>query len=302
MKRPTRRPLTVAVGLLATVPILLTAACGGSPTADVAKQTPTARLDPSLHDRLPLSVRERGILRIGTDASYAPMSSFGPDGRTIIGMEPDLGAEIGRVLGVRVEFVDTDFTKILSEVAGGELDLGVSAMTDTPERAKTADFVNYFSAGTAILVQRGNPAGITDIQDLCGKIVAIEAGTTQVDLLARTQKNCVNEPIVVRTYSTNSDALVQLRTGRAVAVLTDLPPAVFLVNDPRTRSHYQLASTTQYEPGLYGIVVAKSQRSLRDAVQGALEELMHSGVYADVLARWGAGDGAVDRVSINSDR
>jgi polar amino acid transport system substrate-binding protein len=302
MNRPTRRPLTVAAGPLVALAILLTAACAGSPTPDVAKQMPTARVDPSLHDRLPPSVLERGVLRVGTDASYAPMSSFGPDGRTIIGMEPDLGAEIGRVLGVRVEFVNTDFTKLLSDVARGELDLGMSAMTDTPERAKTADFVNYFSAGTAILVQRGNPAGITDIQDLCGKIVAIEAGTTQVDLLARTQKNCVSEPIIVKTYSTNSDALVQLRTGRAVAVLNDLPPAVFLVNDPRTRSHYQLASTTQYEPGLYGIVVAKSQRSLRDAVQGALEELMYGGVYTDVLARWDVRDGAVDRVSINSDR
>ena len=78
----------------------------------------------------------------------------------------------------------------------------------------------------------------------------------------------------MRTYATNSDALVQLRTGRAVAVLNDFPPAVFLVNDPRTRSHYQLASTTQYEPGLYGIVVAKDQPALRDAVQGACEQLL----------------------------
>ena len=85
----------------------------------------------------------------------------------------------------------------------------------------------------------------------------------------------------MRTYPTNSDALVQLRTGRAAAVLNDLPPAVFLVNDPRTRSHYQLASTTQYEPGLYGIVVSQDQRGLRDAVQGACEQLLRwSGVWS----------------------
>ena len=96
-------------------------------------------------------------------------------------------------------------------------------------------------------------------QGLCGRVVAVEGGTTQVDLLARAQCNCPALPIIVRTYATNSDALVQLRTGRAVAVLNDLPPAVFLVNDPRTKSYYQLASTTQYEPGLYGVVVAKDQ-------------------------------------------
>jgi len=302
MNRPTTRHLRVMSGLALAVVATLLAGCSGSATPSASDQADKARFDQSLHDRLPQSVQDRGVLLVGTDASYAPMSSFGPDGRTIIGMEPDLGVEIGRVLGVSVEFVNSDFTELLGKVADGELDLAMSAMTDTAERAKNTDFVNYFSAGTSIVVRRGNPAGITGIRDLCGKVVAVERGTTQVDLIARTQRNCGDQPIIVKTYSTNPDALVELRTGRAVAVLNDLPPAVFLVNDPRTKSHYQLASTTQYEPGLYGIVVAKSQPGLRDAVQGACEELLRSGVYAAVLARWDVADGAVERISINSDR
>jgi len=279
---------------------MLTAACGGSASTPSA-EGPHARFNQTLHDRLPASVRERGVLRVATDASYAPMSSFGPDGRTIIGMEPDLGAEIGRVLGVRVKFLQRAFPGILSDVADGRVDIAMSAMTDTPERAEVVDFVNYFSAGTAILVQRGNPAGVMDLADLCGRVVAVEEGTTQVDLLARAQGNCP-EPMTVKTYPTNSDALVRLRTGRAVAVLNDLPPAVFLVTDPSTKPHYQLASDTQYEPGLYGIAVSRDLPDLRDAIQGASEQLVRSGVYSDVLARWGAESGAVGRISINSDR
>jgi len=302
MKRPSVPPLRVVAGLVLAFAAILVAACSGSTTTAVSAPAHEARFNQALHDRLPQSVRDRGVLRVGTDASYAPMSSFAPDGHTIIGMEPDLGVEIGRVLGVRLQFVKTTFSTLLADVAGGRLDVAMSAMTDTPERAKTADFVNYFSAGTAIVVQFGNPAGVTDIKDLCGKVVAVESGTTQVDLLARTQKNCGDRPITVRTYATNSDALVELRTGRAVAVLNDLPPAIYLVNDARTRSHYQLASTTQYEPGLYGIVIAKSQPGLRDAVQGACEELLRSGVYDDVLNRWDARNGAVRAISINSGR
>ncbi len=302
MKRPSVPPLRVVAGLVLAVGATLVAACSGSTTTAVSAPAHEARFNQALHDRLPQSVRDRGVLRVGTDASYAPMSSFAPDGHTIIGMEPDLGVEIGRVLGVRLQFVKTTFSTLLADVAGGGLDVAMSAMTDTPERAKTADFVNYFSAGTAIVVQFGNPAGVTDIKDLCGKVVAVESGTTQVDLLARTQKNCGGRPITVGTYATNSDALVELRTGRAVAVLNDLPPAIYLVNDARTRSHYQLASTTQYEPGLYGIAIAKSQPGLRDAVQGACEELLRSGVYDDVLNRWDARNGAVRGISINSGR
>lgn len=90
----------------------------------------------------------------------------------------------------------------------------MSATTDTPERARTADFVDYFSAGTSIVVPRGNPAGVTDIKDLCGKVVAVESGTTQVDLLARARKNCGDQLTTVKTYTTNSVPLVELRAGR----------------------------------------------------------------------------------------
>ena len=288
--------------LVALLPALLLAGCAAAGTEPEPPDAPALSVDEDLHALLPDAVRERGVLRIGTDPSYAPMSSYGDDGRTIVGMEPDLGDALGDVLGVDVRFVDTDFTTILPDVAAGRLDLGMSAMTDTPERAEEVDFVNYFSAGTSIVVQRGNPAGVFELEDLCGKVAAVETGTTQVDLLDRAQGRCDGEPIDVRTYPTNSDALVQLRTGRAAAVLNDLPPAALLVTDPGTRGDYQLASTAQLEPGLYGVAVDKDLPALRDAVHEALEILHERGVYADVLAHWGVEDGAVEDVTVNSGR
>ena len=193
---------------VALLPALLLAGCSAAGSENEAGQGPRLEVDQELHEMLPDGVRERGSLRVGTDASYAPMSSYGEDGRTIVGVEPDLGKALGQVLGVKVVFQPVDFTAIIPGVQAGTLDLGMSAMTDTEQRAEHVDFVNYFSAGTSILVQRGNPAGITEINDLCGKVVAVEKGTTQVDLLDRSQANCGPEKIDVRTYSTNSDALV----------------------------------------------------------------------------------------------
>lgn len=261
MNRPTYGRLRVAASLFLAVGAVVLAACGTTSPAPTAVQT--AGVDQRLHNLLPASVRSSGVLRVGTDASYAPMSAFGPDGRTIIGVEPDLGVQIGHILGVRLQFGNVDFALLRQRVASGQLDLAISAMTDTPEREKSADFVNYFMTGTSIVVQRGNPAAVTELNDLCGKVVAVESGTTQVDLLARAQANCVKKPIIVHTYPNNSDALLQLRTGRAAAVLNDYPPAVFLVNDVRTKSQYQLASTLQYEPAQYGI--ARRQESARPA-------------------------------------
>lgn len=290
-----RTPIGVAA-LVAVVAMLLPG-CGAPAQPATARVT---EMDAELRDMLPQAVLDAGVLRVGTDASYAPMSTFGADGRTIIGVEPDLGAELGRLLGVEVRFEPMGFTEILPAVAAGDLDLGVAAITDTPERQRTVDFVNYFGAGTSIVVQRGNPAGIRDIEDLCGTTVAVERGTTQVDLLARAQRGCAAERIEVSTHTTNYDALVRLRTGRAVAVLNDLPPAVALVRNARTRSQYELASPTQYEPGLYGVAVARDRRRLRGAVRAALQEMVDRGSYGSILSRWGVESGAVQRIGLNS--
>jgi polar amino acid transport system substrate-binding protein len=294
----TRRPLTAALAL-GTCLLLSVSACGGG-AAPVSTRTSGPALDQTLHDRLPQGVRDAGVVRVATDASYAPASSFGPDGHEIVGFEPDLAEALGTTLGVRFEFVNADFSKIIGMVVNDEIDLGISAMTDTSEREKDVDFVTYFSAGTSIVVQRGNPHGVTDVKDLCGKKVAVEEGTVQVGLLARTQSNCGGRPIVVDQYPQNSDALLQLRTGRVAAVLNDFPPASYLVNAPRTKSHYQLASTVQYEPGQYGIAVNKQEVALRDVLKDAIDQLIRNGAYTKVLEHWGVVGGAVTTSEVNA--
>ena len=295
------RPAMGRAALVALAALVATAltACGGS-AAPVDRAAATAGFDKALHDRLPKEVRSAGVVRVATDASYAPASFFAPDGRTIVGFEPDLAAAMGQVLGVRFEFVNVDFTEVLPHLVRHEVDAVFSAMTDTPDREEQADFVNYFTAGTAILVKRGNPLGVTDLKDLCGKIVAVEKGTVQVDLLERSQVGCPGASIDIRTYQTNSDALVQLRTGRAAAVLNDYPPAAYTATDAKRKGHFQLASNTQYEPGAYGIAIAKDRTQLRDVLHDTLERLMREGDYAEILHRWGVSDGALRSASINA--
>lgn len=284
---------------------LLVLAAGGCGTPASSAKTTAASVDNSiqvdqaLHDKLPLSVRNTKTLRLVTDASYAPMEQFAPDGRTIVGFEPDLADALGRVLGVKIQMVEGTFQTAIDRVADGTYDGALSAMTDTAEREKKADFVDYFSAGTSIVVQRGNPAGITEIDNLCGRIVAVEQGTTQADLLHRTQKGCGDRPIQISQMKTNADALLQLRTGRAAAVLNDYPAASHLAADSRAGNYFQLASAAQYEPGVFGIAVAKGNAQLRDALQAALTKVIASGVYADLLTRWGVSDGAVTRATVN---
>jgi len=294
----TLRTLRTATLLAACLPLL--AGCGGPGAAD-AGDRPTVDTDTGLHERLPAEVRAAGVLVVGTDATYAPATFFGPDGRTVVGFEADLGAALGQVLGVRVEFSVVEFDGLLGALGAGDVDLVLSAMTDTAERQQQADFVNYFRAGTSVVVQRGNPSGVSELRDLCGETVAVERGTVQVDLLERIQRHCpTGRPVLVEEQPSNADALVELRTGRVAAVLADYPPAAYLTTDARTQADYQLATDTQYEPGLYGIAVAPERTQLREAVQAGLERLLADGVYGEVLQEWGVAEGALRTVSVNA--
>ncbi|MGY1696244.1 MULTISPECIES: ABC transporter substrate-binding protein [unclassified Geodermatophilus] len=293
----THRALTGTAVLAA---VLLAAGCGAAadPAAPDPDAAPAVSVDQRLHAALPEEVRDSGVLTVANDPSYPPASSFGPDGRTIVGFEPDLGAALGDLLGVEVRFEASSFDTLLDDLAEDRFDLVMSAVTDTAEREQQADFVNYFRAGSSIVVTRGNPHGIHDLAGLCGRSVAVEAGTVQVGLLERAQSSCAGR-IDVHELPTNDDALLELRTGRADAVVADYPPAVFVTTDPRTQSSFQLVSDTQYEPGLYGIAVATDRPELRDTLTRALQRLVDDGVYQQLLDRWEVGHGAVDAVTVN---
>jgi polar amino acid transport system substrate-binding protein len=256
-------------------------------------------MDPTLHAELPETVRTRGFVRLVTDASYAPMEYFAADGRTIIGFEPDLAAALGQVLGIRVEMVVGVFNTALDEVSAGTYDGVLSSMTDTEDRRDKADFVNYFSTGTSILVQRGNPKRIVDLDDLCGHAVAAEKGTFQERMLQRTAKACGSAPLRIVSLPTNADALVELRLGRVVAALQDYPPASYLTTDERTSAFFELASDEQYEPGLFGIAVDRRNGALRDCLRDALQRLIDSGTYRDLLARWELTGSGVTKATVN---
>ena len=284
--------------------VALALAAGGcasaaNSTKDASASSDGVRYDAALHAKLPAPVRNRGEIRLLTAPSYAPMEQLAADGQTIIGFEPDLASALGSVLGIKVVMVAGDFDTSLDNISKGAYDGVLSSMNDTPEREKKADFLDYFQAGTSILVQRGNPNGITDLDDLCGQVVAVEAGTVQDDLLHRSQHSCGDRKMIISRFKSNADAWQELRTGKAVAVLNDYPPAAYMAGDAKTRAYYQLSSTVQYEPGLFGIALAKTNRELRDALRQALDRLIRSGAYNELLQRWNLIGGGLPASSIN---
>ena len=241
---------------------------------------------------LPDNIKSAGVLKIATDASYAPVESFAKDNKTIVGFDPDLGQALGKVLGVKVVFTNTGFDGILPAVAAGRYDMAMSAMTDRKDREATVDFVDYFSAGTSFMIKKGGKA-VTSVDQLCNLKVAVEKGTTQLDDATAQGKKC---KVTVLPFPDQNGANLALSSGRADVVMADSPVNAYAAK--QSNGAFEI-SGTPYGTAPYGIAIPKKSGQLRDAVAAALTKLIADGGYKAVLTKWGVGDGAVTEAKIN---
>ncbi|MGW4808850.1 ABC transporter substrate-binding protein [Kitasatospora sp. NPDC004272] len=305
--RPGARPRPAAGALTAAAlaGTLLLAGCGSTaPSGGDAGSASGPR------DRLPEQVRKDGVLRIGADLTYPPIG-FKADGDRPDGLDVDLANALGNVLGLRVQFSDVPFDRLRLGLQAHEYDVVMSGMTDTPQRRDGVDeqarkvndgvdFLDYFATGTSIVVAGGNPQRIAGLDDLCGRTVAVQRGTTQAGMLERQAGACekAGRKLTVTETETDEQALALVAQGRAAADLDDAPVAAYAVKNGRAGGKFQLTGE-QWQVAPYGIAFSKEDTALRDAVTEALDRLIHSGEYDGILAKWGLSDGAVQSAVVN---
>jgi polar amino acid transport system substrate-binding protein len=275
---------------LAAAALLLVSGCGsGSDDKSNVKTAPLASL-------LPQDIRDKGSLVVGSDVAYAPVESFAADGKTVIGIDPDIAKALGDQLGVTLTFTNSTFDGLITSLTSKRIDLIMSAMSDTKKRQASIDFVDYFIVGTSIIVAKGNPNHIQSLADFCGKTVAIQQGTTQDDVAEAQKKECGAKGMTILKFPTDPEALLQVKQGRAVADMNDFPVAA---NTVKQSSDYEVVGE-QIEAGPYGIGVRKTDTQLRDALQKAMQAIIDDGTYGQILAKYGVTAGAVKTATVNA--
>jgi polar amino acid transport system substrate-binding protein len=258
--------------------------------------------DQALVSGLPASVAQSKKVNVGSNVQSAPNNFYAADGTTPIGFEVDLAKAIGRKLGVDMAYQDMAFGSLITSLQSGRIDMTIAGMNDTKERQQQIDFVDYFSSGITIMVQKGNPEGITGPDGLCGKNVAVVQGTSHQTFAAAQSDRCVKagKPAITVT-ATDSDTQNQnqLRTGRVAAILNDLPSAAYISKTAGDGNTFEVVPGPPIDGGPYGIGFAKTNVALRDAVKQALGELMADGTYQQILQSWGVDQGALKEPAIN---
>ncbi|GIJ23958.1 ABC transporter substrate-binding protein [Micromonospora lutea] len=279
---------------------LSVAGCGEKEATEQPGAGPsvTADADASLAAKVPDAIKADGKIVVGSDTSYAPAEFLDTDGKTAIGFDVELFKAVAAKLGLEAEFVSADFGAIITGVSSGKYEVGVSSFTINEERKAQANMVSYYQVGTQWVTKKGNPAGVS-IDDACGKKIAVQRDTVQVEDIEKRSKACTDAgkpEITIEQFPGQDAATAAVVSGKDDAMLADYPVGVYAV----TQSNGQLELLDKmYEAAPYGYVVAKDQSAFAEAIRDATKALIDDGTYQAILDKWEVGDGAITDPAIN---
>ncbi|GLV49024.1 amino acid ABC transporter substrate-binding protein [Thermus sp. LT1-2-5] len=221
-------------------------------------------------------IRRSGEIRIGTEGAFPPFNYF-DEKNQLTGFEIDLGNALAKKLGLKPVWITQAFDSLLIQLNQGRFDFVIASHGITEERAKAVDFTNpHYCTGGVIVSKKGGP---TTAKDLQGKVVGVQIGTTYMEAAQK-----IPGIKQVRTYQKDPDALQDLLAGRLDAWITDRFVAKEAIKERKLENTLQLGELVFEEK--VAMAVAKGNKSVLDALNGALAELMKDGTYAQISKKW----------------
>ncbi|HZL65093.1 MAG TPA: ABC transporter substrate-binding protein [Thermoleophilia bacterium] len=304
--------MAVALMALAALAIIIVAGCGSSSSSSSSSPTPSAsattatgswttadlaalQTDAALKAMLPSSIVSANNLRVASDVPYPPWEYYDPaTSKNPAGFDFDLSQAIGKKIGIPTLFNETPFDSIILSIKGGKNDMIMSDMYDNLEREQQGvSFVDYAYDGTSVLVKKGNPNGITNLDSLAGKTVACESGTTQQAFLQKQNtafKSAGKSAMTILALPNQPAALLAVTSGRAVGDLTDHSTAAYIAQTTNSGNTFEVvadpAAPEGYDPQLVGIGIVAKNTQLINTVQKALQDLIDEGAYQKIVAKY----------------
>jgi polar amino acid transport system substrate-binding protein len=273
---------------LAVVAVVVLSACGSSSSSPSG----TAKVSPAPDSELFTA----GTLTVGSDVSYPPQEFFPVGSTTATGFDIDVGKALADAMGLKYAVVNTPFDGIIPALNSKKFDIMISAMTITDTRSATVDFIPYFIAGESFVVTANSTVLPTKLADLCGKKVAAESGTAELDEangLNAAGGACASNHVQVVTFQKDTEALAELKKGNVDIHFTDSPVAAYEVQQT---SGLKLSGGI-IEVAPEGIALRKGDSPLEDPVKAAFAQLKSDGTYASLLKKWNLADGDITKAT-----
>ncbi|WP_337271322.1 ABC transporter substrate-binding protein [Oryzifoliimicrobium ureilyticus] len=265
--------------------------------AEIAK-LPGVAFNQKLADGLPAAIKTSKVIKIATDLT--PPISFQDEAGKLIGIDADIAAALGVILGVDIQMTNVGAgAAIVPAVMSKRFDMTISGINDDVELEKQVDVIDYMYDATTIMTIKGNPLGIKSMADLGGKKVAVPVGTFQNRMVEAASKKCTT-PIDILSIPKMPDVLQAVRTGRADATVNGYATSVYTTEHQTGNGKgLQALPDIRLAVGYLGMLVAKDNKQLRDTVVASLQHMVDSGAYETVMKKWSLGPLAVKTVKVN---
>ena len=247
---------------------------------------------------VPDDVKERGTLRNGASADYAPAEFLGDDSQTPQGYDVDINKALAKVMGLNEGTTNhAEFPTIIPAL-GTKFDVGISSFTITSEREEHANLVSYVQVGSAYGVAAGNPKNF-DPANPCGKTIGVQTGTAQEDYATELSDKCVadgKDKITIMPHDLQTDIATKVIGGQYDATFADSTVIGYTANLSSGKIE-QVGDVVESAP--QGVAVSKNDEQLTQAVQKAMQYLMDNGYLKDILTTYGAQDAALTTAELN---
>ena len=222
-------------------------------------------------------IKKRGTLVVGVKADYKPFGFRDPSG-AIIGLEPDLAADVAKQLGVKLELVPVVSANRMEFLGQGKIDLMIATMSDKPERRKVVQVIEplYYSDAVNLLLKKDAPVKSWD--DLKGKKVC---GTTGAFYNKDVAQKYGAE---IAAFDGSDKPLLALKGGDCIGYLYDQTFVVGKLTDADWSGYHMPL------PGIFetpwAIAVKLGETGLQKTLEGLHKDWMKTGRLVDLEKKW----------------
>ncbi len=215
-------------------------------------------------------------LTVVTDPTFKPFE-FTDEQGNMVGIDIDIMNAVAAKMGMKVDWQNVPFDPILAGLASCQYDVSIAAITITEERQKNMLFSDpYMDAGLIVVVNATNDS-IKSLDDLKGKTVAAQLGTTGEEA-AKAIENVIYKP-----YDTYQFAFQDLANGQVDAVVADNPVALGYV---KSMDGKVKVVGDVFNSAPYGIAFCNTKTELKDKVNAALKELIADGTIDAIVTKY----------------
>ncbi len=226
-------------------------------------------------------VKSRGVLTCATEMEFPPFDFLVNNVYT--GVDRDLIDAVGADMGVKVTYLDLPWTSVLPGLEAKKFDFVIAPVTITLARMKRYSFTVPIADATAAVMKRADDTSINKPQDLAGKTVGGQKGTSQLAQVEAFGKT-LPKPITVREYVDNNQSYADLAAGRLDASVNSLPNLAYAASQrPQT---FKVVLPPFGQPTYFSWVGRLDDKTLTDAISASLIRLQDNGKLAVIQKKW----------------